>query len=125
MSVKFQVIALKFELSHTEDQIKEFITENDKFIYKANLHKKDGEHNIVFQKKKFQKIDPVTTFTISMESNNKTCILVLDKGNPDFTVHKMQQRGGEGKGRPKKGSEKKVTKACSACSEKCVHIEGE
>ena len=48
MSVKFNIIALKFELSHSEEQIKEFITENNKFIYKSNLHKKDGEHNIIF-----------------------------------------------------------------------------
>lgn len=61
MSVKFQIIALKFPLSHSDEQIKEFVGENDRFVYKQNLHKKDAEHIILFQKKKFQKIDVINT----------------------------------------------------------------
>ena len=53
MSVKFKIIALKFELARSDDQIKEFIDENNKFTYKQNLHKKDAEHHIVYLKKKF------------------------------------------------------------------------
>jgi hypothetical protein len=57
MSIKYQVIAVKFNNPITEEEIHSFISTNDKLVYNKKSMFQSPTHTIIFQKDKYSDVN--------------------------------------------------------------------